>query len=105
MNSIHDSFFLSEYKVLNLFVVGIGTVGGNLLEQIRLQQPKLMEQNGLKLNIVGIANSRKALICRDGINLDNYREELETNGMDSTPETLCEQVLKMNIFNSVRTGN
>ena len=101
LNSIHDSFFLSEYKVLNLFVVGIGTVGGNLLEQIRLQQPKLMEQNGLKLNIVGIANSRKALICRDGINLDNYREELETNGMDSTPETLCEQVLKMNIFNSV----
>ena len=82
-------------------MVGIGTVGGNLLEQIRLQQPKLMEQNGLKLNIVGIANSRKALICRDGINLDNYREELETNGMDSTPETLCEQVLKMNIFNSV----
>ena len=47
-------FFLSEYKVLNLFVVGIGTVGGNLLEQIRLQQPKLMEQNGLKLNIVGM---------------------------------------------------
>ena len=41
------------------------------------------------------------MICRDGINLDNYREELETNGMDSTPETLCEQVLKMNIFNSV----
>ena len=64
---------MDEYKVLNLFVVGIGTVGGNLLEQIRLQQPKLMEQNGLKLNI----------------------------GMDSTPETLCEQVLKMNIFNSV----
>ena len=60
LNSIHDSFFLSEYKVLNLFVVGIGTVGGNLLEQIRLQQPKLMEQNGVKMNIVGIANSRKA---------------------------------------------
>ena len=101
LNSIHDSFFLSEYKVLNLFVVGIGTVGGNLLEQIRLQQPKLMEQNGLKLNIVGIANSKKVLINRDGINLDNYREELMTKGMDSTPDTLCEQVLGMNIFNSV----
>ena len=52
LNSIHDSFFLSEYKVLNLFIAGVGTVGGNLLEQIRIQQPKLMQQNGLKLNVV-----------------------------------------------------
>ncbi len=100
MNSIHDSFFLSEYKVLNIFVVGIGTVGGNLLEQIRLQQPKLMEQNGLKLNIVGVANSKRALISRDGINLDTYREDIK-NGMECNAEELCEQVLKMNIFNSV----
>ena len=57
LNSIHDSFFLSQYKVLNLFIAGIGTVGGNLLEQIRIQQPKLMQQNGLKLNVVGIATA------------------------------------------------
>ena len=101
LNSIHDSFFLSEYNVLNLFVVGIGTVGGNLLEQIRLQQPKLMEQNGLKLNIVGIANSKKSILNRDGINLENYKEELLNNGKDSNPEQLCEDILNMNIFNSV----
>ncbi|OUO53350.1 bifunctional aspartate kinase/homoserine dehydrogenase I [Parabacteroides sp. An277] len=101
LNSIHDSFFLSEYKVLNLFVVGIGTVGGNLLEQIRLQQPNLIEQNGLKLNIVGIANSKKAIFNRDGICLDNYREELMTKGEDSTPQSLCDAILTMNIFNSV----
>lgn len=73
LNSIHDSFFLSEYKVLNLFVAGIGTVGSNLLKQIHLQQPKLMQQNGLKLNIVGIANSKKVLLNRAGISLDNYK--------------------------------
>lgn len=101
LNSIHDSFFLSEYKVLNLFVVGIGTVGGNLLEQIRLQQPKLIAQNGLKLNIVGIANSKKAIFNRDGINLDNYKEELLANGQESTPQLLCDTILTMNIFNSV----
>ena len=101
LNSIHDSFFLSEYKVLNLFVVGIGTVGGNLLEQIRLQQPKLMEQNGLKLNIVGIANSKKSLLNRDGINLENYKEELLRDGQESNPQKLCEDILNMNIFNSV----
>ena len=101
LNSIHDSFFLSEYKVLNLFITGIGTVGGNLLEQIRIQRPKLMEQNGLKLNVVGISNSKKARFLREGINLDNYREELRLHGEDSNPQHLCEEILKMNIFNSV----
>ena len=101
LNSIHDSFFLSQYKVLNLFIAGVGTVGGNLLEQIRIQQPKLMRQNGLKLNVVGISNSKKALLCREGINLDNYLEELKENGEESNPEHLCEEIVKMNIFNSV----
>ena len=101
LNSIHDSFFLSEYKVLNLFVTGIGTVGGNLLEQIRIQRPKLMEQNGLKLNVVGISNSKKARFLREGIDLDNYREELRLHGEDSNPQHLCDEILKMNIFNSV----
>ena len=101
LNSIHDSFFLSEYKVLNLFIAGIGTVGGNLLEQIRIQRPKLMEQNGLKLNVVGISNSKKARILREGINLDNFREELRLHGEDSNPQHLCDEILKMNIFNSV----
>lgn len=101
LNSIHDSFFLSEYKVLNLFVVGIGTVGSNLLEQIRIQQPKLMLQSGLKLNIVGIANSKKALFCRDGIQLDNYKQELHEKGIDSNPTKLCNHILDMNIFNAV----
>ena len=101
LNSIHDSFFLSEYKVLNLFVVGIGTVGGNLLEQLRAQQPKLMRQNGLKLNVVGISNSKRAIFSRDGIDLDHYADELRERGEDSNPKHLCEEILKMNIFNSV----
>ena len=101
LNSIHDSFFLSEYKVLNLFIAGIGTVGGNLLEQIRIQQPTLMQQNGLKLNVVGISNSKKVLLNREGICLDNFREELKENGEPSNPEHLCEEIIKMNIFNSV----
>jgi len=101
LNSIHDSFFLSEYKVLNLFIAGIGTVGANLLEQIRIQQPKLMEQNGLSLKVVGISNSKKAYLCREGVNLDNYREILMEQGQPSNPKILCEEILKMNIFNSV----
>lgn len=101
LNSIHDSFFLSDYKVLNLFVVGIGTVGSNLIEQIRQQQPKLMEQYALKLNVVGIARGSKALLTREGVDLDNYREELETRGIPSSPEILKDAIINMNIFNAV----
>ncbi|MDH6342605.1 aspartokinase/homoserine dehydrogenase 1 [Parabacteroides sp. PFB2-12] len=101
LNSIHDSFFLSEYKVLNLFIAGVGTVGAHLLEQIRVQQPKLMEQNGLKLKVVGISNSKKAYLCREGINLEDYMGELNEKGVPSSPKQLADEILNMNIFNSV----
>ncbi len=101
LNVIHDSFFLSEYQVLNLFVVGVGLVGGNLLEQIKKQQPKLMKENQLKLNVVGIASSKKMLFDREGINLDTYKEELLGNGQSATPSAIAQEVVYMNIFNSV----
>jgi aspartokinase/homoserine dehydrogenase 1 len=101
LNVIHDSFFLSEYQVLNLFICGIGTIGGSLIEQIRSQRRKLMEENGLKLNVVGIANSRKGLFTREGIPLENYKEELYAKGFDSNPCLLRDEVIGMNIFNSV----
>ena len=100
LNVIHDSFFLSEYQVLNLFICGVGTVGSSLLEQIRGQREKLMQERGLKLNVVGIARGSKAMFCREGINLDNYREELE-KAPASSPKILHDEVIGMNIFNSV----
>ncbi len=101
LNVIHDSFFLSEYQVLNIFVVGVGLVGSSLLDQIKKQQQKLMSQNGLKLNVVGIASSKKMLFDRAGINLENLREELSVKGMDATPHLICKEIVAMNIFNSV----
>ena len=101
LNSIHDSFFLSEYKVLNLFIIGTGIVGGHLIEQIRKQQPKLKEQYALKLNVVGIANSRKALFKRDGICLDHFQKELDKDGIASSPSILQDQILDMNIYNAI----
>ena len=97
LNVLHDSFFLSEYKVLNLFICGIGTVGGNLIEQIRSQYETLKETRQLKLNVVGIASSKKAIFNRDGIDLSNYREQLQ----DSNIANLKNEVIGMNIFNSV----
>ena len=100
LNVIHDSFFLSEYNVLNLFVCGVGTVGGNLLEQINAQYKKLKDTRQLKLKVVGISNSRRAVFNRDGIDLRNYREAL-ANAEPSDIERLKNEIIGMNIFNSV----
>ena len=99
LNVLHDSFFLSEYKVLNLFICGVGTVGGKLIEQIRSQYETLMQRNGLKLNVVGIASSKAGVFDRDGIDLENYRELLKAP--EAQGKNLRDEVLGMNIFNSV----
>lgn len=100
LNAIHDSFFLSEYKVLNLFVCGVGTVGGQLLEQIHDQYEELKRTKRLKLNVVGIATSKKALFNRDGIDLANYRELL-ADAPESNESKLRDAIIEMNCFNSV----
>lgn len=100
LNVIHDSFFLSEYNVLNLFICGVGTVGNKLIEQIKSQYEELKQNRRLKLNVVGIASSTHAIFNRDGIDLDNYRELLKDSG-ESDTANLRKEVIGMNIFNSV----
>ena len=100
LNVLHDSFFLSEYKVLNLFICGVGTVGGKLIEQIKMQYEELKRSSKLKLNVVGIASSTKAIFNRDGLDLDNYKAELDASE-PSNVEKLKAEVIGMNIFNSV----
>ena len=99
LNVLHDSFFLSEYKVLNLFICGVGTVGGMLIEQIRSQYEELMQRKGLKLNVVGIASSKAGIFNRDGIDLAHYRELLKAP--EAQGKSLRDEVIGMNIFNSV----
>ena len=101
LNVIHDSFFLSEYKVLNIFICGIGTVGHSLIEQINDQRMTLMKKNGLKLNIIGIANSKHLFIDKDGVNLNDYRSLLDKQGIPSCPQLLEEKIIELNLFNSV----
>ena len=99
LNVLHDSFFLSEYKVLNLFVCGVGTVGGNLLQQIASQYQELADTRQLKLNVVGIASSHNAIFNREGLDL-NYKEQLKASE-PSNISKMCKEVVGMNIFNSV----
>lgn len=101
LNVIHDSFFLSETQVLNLFMVGVGNVGQHLLEQIRLQHDNLLKNKALELRVVGISNSRKCVFNREGIDISNYKELLDKSEITSTPQNIKDGVLGMNIFNSV----
>ena len=100
LNVLHDSFFLSEYKVLNLFICGIGTVGGMLLEQIRTPQQVLMQTKRLKLNVVGISDVDNFVLDREGIDLNNYEKILRA-GFPANTEHMRDEIIKMNIFNSV----
>ena len=100
LNVLHDSFFLSEYQVLNVFICGTGTVGGSLIEQIAAQQKTLMAERNLKINVVGIASGHNAMFCREGLSLENFREDLK-NAEPSNIKRLHDEVIGMNIFNSV----
>lgn len=100
LNVLHDSFFLSEYKELNLFICGTGTVGHKLIEQIAAQQDKLKHTHRLKLNVVGIASSKKAVFAREGIDLSRWRQLLD-DAPASDVDNLLANVTGMNIFNSV----
>ena len=102
MNVLHDSFFLSENKVLNVFVCGVGTVGAQLLEQIKQQYNTLLTQQHLQLNVVGIANSRTAIFNPDGLELDNYREQLKKSENTFGGFSIKQAALQMaNLYNSV----
>ena len=101
LNVIHDSFFLSDYQVLNIFLAGTGLVGSNLVEQIRMQQERLKKDKSLQLKIIGITNSRHYIVDREGIDLSTYRERLDTSENEATPEAFRDEILSMNMFNSV----
>ena len=102
MNVLHDSFFLSENKVLNVFVCGVGTVGAQLLEQIKQQHNTLLAQQHLQLNVVGIANSRTAIFNAEGLDLSNYREQLKLREKEGSSISIKQAALQMaNLYNSI----
>jgi len=101
LNVVHESFFLSENVELNIFLMGIGTVGGNLLQQLEQQQNRLLKEKHLRLKLTGVANSRKMLFDRDGIDISTFKEGLENSEKNSTLKGFVEEIKAMNIYNSV----
>lgn len=100
LHVLHDSFFLSEHEVLNLFICGTGTVGGSLLEQIAAQQERLARERGLRLRVVGVGGRHAATFSPEGIDPARWREVLAQGGAGGVGP-MVEEIERMNVFNSV----
>ena len=105
LNVLHETFFLSEFKTVNLFVVGIGNVGGALIGQIAKQEEFFKKENGIIFKLSGIANSKKMLFDEKGINLNEYRQLLENKGEPTNMDKFVDYIDKMNLRNGIFIDN
>ncbi len=101
LNVIHDGFFLSKYKELHLFLAGTGFVGSSLINQLWKQHDLLLKDHNLKINLLGIANSRQMVIGSKPIPLEISRATLASDGKKSDIGMFINQMTKLNLRNSV----
>ncbi|UXX79230.1 ACT domain-containing protein [Reichenbachiella carrageenanivorans] len=105
LNVLHESFFLSEKKRINLFLVGIGNVGGTLIQQIAKQKEYLRENEHVDLRIVGLANSKKMYFDEEGIDLAKWKDLLMGSDLTMENTAFIKSIEEMNLRNSVFVDN
>ncbi len=105
LNAVHESFFLSDTKTLNLFIAGTGLVGKTLLSQIHEQAQSLLENSGLELRIVGITNSRKMVFDEEGIPAANWATVLKRSRTKADIDKFTERIAELNLRNSIFADN
>lgn len=101
LNAIHGVFFQSEVRTLNLFVVGTGLIGSTFLKQLAAQSEYLAKEKLLKVNVVGLARSKKMWLNPEGISLQNWQEELDENGKTTSLSAFVQRIREFNLPNSV----
>lgn len=101
LNVIHDGFFLSRIREFNLFVAGTGYVGSSFLKQLLQQQSVLLRDHHMKINLVGITNSRKMLVDSKGISLEGFREVLNSTGEKAEIGLFANMIAELNLRNSI----
>jgi len=100
LNVIHEGFFLSHYKELHLYIAGTGNVAQSLLQQVHQHRQNLLKEHNLKINIIGLINSRKMLINPEEIE-NGDTEKLMANAPVSDLKKFTEQIKELNLRNSV----
>ncbi|MDB3862053.1 bifunctional aspartate kinase/homoserine dehydrogenase I [Flavobacteriaceae bacterium] len=105
LNTIHESFFETQTKELNLFITGVGNVGSKLLEQISQQEDYLLENLRLKIRVISLSNSRKMLLSDTPIDLDSWKEKLDKSTVTADRESFFDHIKKLNLRNSIFVDN
>ncbi len=100
INVLHEEFFETVFKEVNLFITGVGNVGGKLVAQILKQQKYLLEKLHLKINVVGLANSKKMIFNDEGINLNHWKELL-SNGTEMNIQGFIDTIIEKNLRSTV----
>jgi aspartokinase/homoserine dehydrogenase 1 len=101
LNVIHGAFFLTGYREIFLYIAGVGTVGSQLIQQIRQQRESLMQQRGLKITLAGVLNSKKMFFDEQGINLDDVTGTLERNGSPLNPDAFLQRLSSLHPRNRI----
>ncbi|WP_138430422.1 bifunctional aspartate kinase/homoserine dehydrogenase I [Fodinibius saliphilus] len=101
LNTLHDAFFMANVKTVNLFLIGVGLIGGKLLELMKKQTKQLLAEYHLELKITGISNSKSFLIDRDGIAIDEWEERLAVEGDGADIDGFIEKMAGLNLSNSI----
>jgi bifunctional aspartokinase / homoserine dehydrogenase 1 len=108
VNVLHEAFFETTYKQVNVFIAGAGNVGSKLLGQLSQQLEYLKSRNRLNIKIVGLANSKRALLNDDGIDLSNWKDLLSkapSNTIEGYIDTIIEKNLRNTIFVDVTASD
>ena len=100
INVLHEEFFETGYKQVNLFIAGTGNVGTKLIEQLLQQSSYLQNQMHLQIRVAGVSNSRKMLMNEDGIDLSNWKTLLD-NGENADVNLFASEIIKRNLRNSI----
>jgi aspartokinase/homoserine dehydrogenase 1 len=100
INVLHEEFFETTYKQVNIFITGTGNVGAKLLGQLQQQLNFLQQQMYLQVNVVGLSNSRKMLIDEAGINLIEWKARLDA-GKKADLQQFVDEIINMNLRNSI----
>jgi len=101
LNALHESFFLSDRKLLNVFLVGTGLIGSALLKMIDEQFSKLAKENLLEVNVIAVANSRKMLFNENGLAPVNALGALIEEGEEMNMAAFAAKMIACNLPNSI----
>ncbi|GHU15476.1 bifunctional aspartate kinase/homoserine dehydrogenase I [Spirochaetia bacterium] len=103
LNAVHEAFFLSAVRSVNLFLLGLGLIGGTLADQIAKHRETLARDHQIRINLVGAANSKRMIFCREGLDAKKIKATLTSSNDETEPYKLplfIERMKALNLPNS-----